>query len=843
MAPVFQLAGTAQSGVNTLTVAWPTHLTNDIGILVIETGGEGTTLSITAPTGWVAITGSPVTDVATVAGSKLQVWWKRAASAAETSVTVPDSGDHQVAAIFTFRGCIPTGNPWNVATTGTKTTASTTATVPSLTTTVPDTLVVAVVGRPDDSASTTHFGTLTNANLTGIGAGGEAGTTAGHGGGFAVKYGTFASVGSTGTSTLTKTVSTTDTYMALALRAAASLTADKGTFTLTGRAANLLKNSRLTANKGTFTETGSAASLLRKYSLSASAGSFSQVGQDATFSRSYSLSANAGSFAEVGQAATLTRGLKLTAADTPSIVTSGLALNLDAGNTASYPGSGTTWTDLSGNGNNGTLVNGPTFDSANGGSLVFDGTNDYVSLGTPSQLNQAQVPLTICGWAKLNSTSGARTIWGVYKNTTGGQLYSLFRVDSGTLYYFASDSSGNFQYQSGFSISAGAWNFYAVTVSGTISSPTVTVYLNNSSQSFSYSAFTSSPDATIDFRIGGAQAFLNECWNGNISNISWYNRALTSDEVTQNYNALRGRFDGSGTGGAAYAFTGNAATLTKSANTTLTATAGAFSFVGNAAGLRVTRTFGASVGSFNAVGNAASLKRGYRLTAEQGAYTVTGNAATPKRTVLLTSSSGSFALTGIAASPKVTRYLSGGGGTFIETGQSAGLNVGRKVTGAASSYALVGNAATLTKSATSKTLSAATGAFASTGNAAGLYATRKLASSAGTYSETGQAAGLRATRTATAAPGAFSLTGNAATFSLARKISASTGSFTLAGQGVGFNQQRRLTTSVGSFTLVGNSAQLKRSLVMLDAAGTFTLIGSEAYLTKLDTRPRVVIFM
>jgi hypothetical protein len=226
----------------------------------------------------------------------------------------------------------------------------------------------------------------------------------------------------------------------------------------------------------------------------------------------------------------------------PNIVTGGLVLNLDAGSTLSYPGSGTTWTDLSGNGNNGTLVNGPTFDSANGGSIVFDGTNDYVTLGTPSQLNQVQVPLTICGWAKLNSTSSGRTIWGVYKNTSGGQLYSLLRVDFETLRYFASDSSGNYQYQSSFIISTGAWNFYAVTVSGTISSPTVTIYLNNSSQSFSYSAFTSSPDATVDFRIGGAQAFLNEGWNGNISNISWYNRALTSTEVTQNYNALRGRF-------------------------------------------------------------------------------------------------------------------------------------------------------------------------------------------------------------------------------------------------------------------------------------------------------------
>ena len=56
----------------------------------------------------------------------------------------------------------------------------------------------------------------------------------------------------------------------------------------------------------------------------------------------------------------------------------GLVLALDAANTKSYPGSGTTWTDLSGRGNTGTLTNGPTYSSANGGSIVFDGTNDYV---------------------------------------------------------------------------------------------------------------------------------------------------------------------------------------------------------------------------------------------------------------------------------------------------------------------------------------------------------------------------------------------------------------------------------------------------------------------------------
>lgn len=226
-----------------------------------------------------------------------------------------------------------------------------------------------------------------------------------------------------------------------------------------------------------------------------------------------------------------------------NVVTNGLGLYLDAGQDESYPNGGTAWTDLSGNGNNGTLINGPTYSSSNLGSIVFDGANDYVTLGTPLLLNQVQVPLTICIWAKASSLISNRTLWGVYKNGNNSQLYSLFRIDNGTLIYYASTSSGNFQLAvSSFNISTNIWNFYAVTVSGTISSPSVTIYLNNSSQTFSLSPMTSTPDASVDFRIGASQNNSNENWNGNISNVTWYNKALTSTEITQNFNAHRGRF-------------------------------------------------------------------------------------------------------------------------------------------------------------------------------------------------------------------------------------------------------------------------------------------------------------
>ena len=208
--PNFQAAGNQQASRAALTgitaVAWPTHVAGDIGLLVIETSGNGTTVDITTPTGWQAVPGSPVTDLATAAGSKLQVWWKRAASASEGAVTVPDSGDHQVARLFTFRNCIATGDPWDV------------------TPTVADTLIVMIVSRPNDNASNLHFGVPVNANLTDLGECGEAGTAMANGGGLVVSYGVKATAGNTGTSTLSKIASTTDAYMVIALKGEPTLT-------------------------------------------------------------------------------------------------------------------------------------------------------------------------------------------------------------------------------------------------------------------------------------------------------------------------------------------------------------------------------------------------------------------------------------------------------------------------------------------------------------------------------------------------------------------------------------------------------------------------------------------
>ena len=98
----------------------------------------------------------------------------------------------------------------------------------------------------------------------------------------------------------------------------------------------------------------------------------------------------------------------------PKIITNGLVLSLDAANNKSYPRSGTTWTDLSGNSNTGTLTNGPSFNDGNQGSIVFDGINDYASLSTttPTDL-QGNPAFTVDGWFKSNGDWTGGATWGI----------------------------------------------------------------------------------------------------------------------------------------------------------------------------------------------------------------------------------------------------------------------------------------------------------------------------------------------------------------------------------------------------------------------------------------------
>jgi hypothetical protein len=213
----------------------------------------------------------------------------------------------------------------------------------------------------------------------------------------------------------------------------------------------------------------------------------------------------------------------------PRTVTSGLLLYLDAANTRSYPGSGTAWTDLSGNDRNGTLTNVPTYSSANGGSIVFDGADDYVNtVYTPPST------FTINLWFNNTTTYNVhnRGVFSTYSLVTYNGIYlaTTNTGGAGMHIYANSNLRTRLNYDS---FTTGVW--YNISI--TSSSGTILVYLNSSLIN-TISNSTSHADV---LQIGRSR-FDTNYWNGNISNFIIYNRVLTAAEVAQNYNALRGRY-------------------------------------------------------------------------------------------------------------------------------------------------------------------------------------------------------------------------------------------------------------------------------------------------------------
>jgi hypothetical protein len=214
------------------------------------------------------------------------------------------------------------------------------------------------------------------------------------------------------------------------------------------------------------------------------------------------------------------------------IVTNGLVLYLDAGNPQSYPGSGTTWTDLSGNGNTGTLVNGVGYNSGNRGSLVFDGVDDYVSCGSGSSINISG-NFSICVWAYLNATPSSPQVIlerGAYGSS---DEYGLILSSDPSL--GVSFQCNNSFFYSNRAFPVNRWTYVVGTLSGTNG-----IYYENalSVNSGTLTAPTTGNSIlNLGYRIG-----VGFYYNGNIAQASIYNGALTAAEIQQNFNATRSRY-------------------------------------------------------------------------------------------------------------------------------------------------------------------------------------------------------------------------------------------------------------------------------------------------------------
>lgn len=213
----------------------------------------------------------------------------------------------------------------------------------------------------------------------------------------------------------------------------------------------------------------------------------------------------------------------------PRIVTDGLVLYLDAGNSKSYPGSGTAWNDLSGNNNNGTLTNGPTYSSNNKGSIAFDGSNDFINCGSSIITGNNSFSWG-CFIKPVANTAGTPVFFGNTSSLLAMVSYWDYTNNKVRVGIWGAD-----KLTAGTPIMPSTWGYTFWTWNGT----TLTSYTNGISDgSATGFSFNISSSYTT---IGNAAS--TQYFNGSISQISIYNRALSSKEVLQNYNATKGRFN------------------------------------------------------------------------------------------------------------------------------------------------------------------------------------------------------------------------------------------------------------------------------------------------------------
>ena len=229
-----------------------------------------------------------------------------------------------------------------------------------------------------------------------------------------------------------------------------------------------------------------------------------------------------------------------------SIVTNGLVLALDAANRKSYSGSGTTWTDLSGNNNSSSLQNSPAYNTGNQGYFTFNGTNQYSSFTSTSGfgVTNASPAASMSMWVNLSRKGGS--------GSSNYQSIAGFRNNSNADFYFLLLDSGGASVStearvrttvSGYDINVPFLNYFQqwTHIVFVVNSTKSELYFNGLSVG-SNTSISGNFGATSSFRIGN-DFTSNAYWtSGNISNFLFYNRALLADEITKNFNAHRGRY-------------------------------------------------------------------------------------------------------------------------------------------------------------------------------------------------------------------------------------------------------------------------------------------------------------
>jgi hypothetical protein len=248
------------------------------------------------------------------------------------------------------------------------------------------------------------------------------------------------------------------------------------------------------------------------------------------------------------------------ATGTTQTITNGLIFYVDAANVKSYPGSGTTWTDLSSTAITGSLTNGPTFNSANGGSVVFDGTNDHITFG--NNLNfEITSPFTVSTWFRTTRTGEfVGVIAGKNKLQVSPADYTGYSIGMNVV-SGSSTNAGKFgvvfvsspfvglsnvmRIQTSASYNDGNWTNGVITYNGSGNRSGMTIYINGTSpatESYDSNSISGTMITTASFQLG-ARDGTQQPFSGSIGQVSVFNRALSSDEVLQNYESTRERFN------------------------------------------------------------------------------------------------------------------------------------------------------------------------------------------------------------------------------------------------------------------------------------------------------------
>jgi hypothetical protein len=228
---------------------------------------------------------------------------------------------------------------------------------------------------------------------------------------------------------------------------------------------------------------------------------------------------------------------------TPSIVTSGLYLHLDAGNPSSYPGTGTSWVDLTGNSRNGTLINGVGYSSSNGGYLTFDGVNDYINVSNTQACLGLKTNFTIEVWTKLPDTNRFNSLFSYGNNDNYSNDIFFFVVGNQICVQVNNGVDGG----ANTSFTSTGWNQLTMVFDGTLTgnSNRLKIYVNGVQQTLTYD-YTVPTNNGQNSTLAGIGAYSTGGFNnymlGNVAINRLYSKSLTASEVLQNFDFNKSRF-------------------------------------------------------------------------------------------------------------------------------------------------------------------------------------------------------------------------------------------------------------------------------------------------------------